>query len=94
MNGRAFPVVRLEVEHMKSAILHAFTEQQLSLDKDVQEAVKRFCTPENIAAIISKATDEAIRAAIETEVRQFFAHGGGRAVIKSAVEKRLTETYL
>lgn len=90
MSGpQSFPVVRLEVEYMKHAILHAFTEHTLKVDADVKRAVEAFCTPENIGAIVERAVNDTLREAINEEIEHFYRYGAGREAIKEAVLKRL-----
>lgn len=85
----SIPVIRLEVEYMKHAILHAFTAHQLKIDTDLKEALERFCQPANIKAIVGKAVDQTLKNAIESEIENFFLYGAGRATIAEAVKKRL-----
>ena len=90
MRDQAIPVVRLEVEYMKHAILHAFTEHTLKVDADVKAAVERFCRPENIAAIVEDAVNHALKEAIYSEIENFYRYGAGKAHIVEAVRKRLS----
>ena len=85
----SIPVVRLEVQYMKHAILSAFTDLQLKLDEDVKRAVDEFCAPGNVAAIIKRAVDASLKDAIESEIEKFYRYGAGRAAIAEAVQKRL-----
>lgn len=87
------PVIRLEVDYMKHAILHAFTAHQLQIDQDVKAALDRFCRPENIQAIVSKAVDSTLEHAIKSEIEKFYLYGAGRSVIAEAVKKRLEKSH-
>lgn len=89
MREQSIPVVRLEVEYMKHAILHAFTEHTLKVDADVKAAVEHFCRPENVKAIVKSAVDSILKGAIEDEIRNFFMYGAGRSAIAEAVKRRL-----
>lgn len=89
MRDESIPVVRLEVEYMKHAILHAFTAHTLKVDQDVRAAVEHFCRPENIQAIVKKAVDATLKHAIESEIEKFFLYGAGRSAIAEAVKKKL-----
>ena len=91
MREQSIPVVRLEVEYMKHAILQAFTEHTLKVDADVKAAVERFCRPENIQEIVGKAVDDTLKAVINDEIGNFYRDGAGREAIKRAVAKRLDE---
>lgn len=89
MNERSVPVVRLEVEYMKHAILHAFTEHTAKVDADVKAAVEKFCQPGNVARIVQDAVDRVLRDAINAEIEHFYRYGAGRDHLKEAVRKRL-----
>jgi hypothetical protein len=88
------PIIRFEVEHLKHCILHAFSEYALSFDKDIKEAINRFCKPENIQRIMNEAVRETMEQAINDEVQSFFRFGKGREVIKKVITKNLEESYL
>ena len=92
MREQSIPVVRLEVEYMKHAILHAFTEHTMKVDEDVKRAVEYFCRPENIQAIVGKAVNDVLKSAIEDEIRNFFMYGAGKAALADAVKRRLEKT--
>lgn len=87
------PLVRLEVDYMKHSILHAFSEHQMKLDKDVKRAVERFCAPGNVTAIVNAEVERSLKSAIETEIHDFFAYGAGRHFIAAQVRKKLEETH-
>lgn len=91
MNDRALsvPVVRLEIEYMKHAILHAFTEHSARIDEDVRKAVEHFCRPENVKAIIEKAVNDTLKHAIEAEIDNFYRYGAGQRFLAEAVAKHL-----
>lgn len=91
MKDHSIPVVRLEVEYMKHAILHAFTEHTLKVDQDVKAAVEHFCRPENVRAIVAQAVDSVLKDAIEGEIRDFFMYGAGREALAQAVKDRLNK---
>jgi len=93
MRPESIPVVRLEVDYMKHAILHAFTEYSLKVDADVKAAVERFCTPENVMRIVDEAVRTELRAAIEKEIHDFYAYGSGHQYIAGAVKKMLEERH-
>ena len=90
MNPESIPVVRLEVQYMKHAILHAFTEHTLKVDADVKRAVENFCRPENVSAIVKDAVDSSLKEAIYSEIENFYRYGAGRAHVAEAVRKRLS----
>ena len=85
------PIIRLEVERMKYSILTAMSEHLLQMDQDIQSAVDAACTPEKITAIVFDTASREIKAAIENEIRSFYAYGEGRKAIADAVRKQLGE---
>lgn len=87
----AFPIVRLEVEHMKESILMAFTEREASLDEDLRAAVDAYCTPENIRRVIASAVGSTLDIVIREEVERFYRYGAGRRVVAEAVGAKLSE---
>ena len=89
MREQSVPVVRLEVDYMKHAIIHAFTEYSARIDQDVQAAVERFCEPKNISAIVGRAVEDTLKTAINEEIDRFYRYGAGRDFLRAQVEKKL-----
>jgi hypothetical protein len=85
------PIIRLEIEHMKHAMLHAFGDYQLQFDETLRKAVEVFCQPDNIDRIVTRQVNESLEQAIRDEVDNFFRLGKGRAAIKAAVLARLEQ---
>lgn len=83
------PLIRLEVEHMKQSMVHACSIYLAKMDEQIQAAVERECTVENVTRIIQNAAAEAITKAIKEEVDAFFRYGDGRKVINKAVTEQL-----
>lgn len=83
------PVIRLEVDHMKHAMVVALSQYTAQMDETLQQAVERFCTPENLEKIIQTETERVLDTVIREEVRHWFSYGEGRETIKKAVEERL-----
>lgn len=85
------PIIRLELESMKHSIYAAFSEHAASMDLDIKASVEAFCTPGNPKGIIKDQVDRVLKAAIEDEIKSFYAYGDGRKIIREAVQKRLLE---
>lgn len=81
----AVPLIRIELEGMKHAIIHAMSEHLAQMDADIQEAVNAACTPENIKKIITDTAEREIKNAITQHVQDFYRYGDGRSVIRDAV---------
>ncbi len=69
----SIPIIRLEVERMKQTIVTALTTQALQLDKDIQNAVEKYCTERNIADLIQRETERVLDEVIK-EVEQHLAY--------------------
>lgn len=93
MSGSGIPIIRLEIEGMKTAILTAFMENQLKLDSMLKDAVEKFCSPENVERIMNDAVNTTLKKAIESEIDTFFRYGKGNVVLKEAVTNKLSEMY-
>lgn len=86
------PILRLELEGMKHSIAMAFTEYHMQVEQDVQEAIKNFCTPENLKGIINQEVQKAVTDCIQSAIKGYFSWGGeGRKAIAPIVEHHLSE---
>ena len=86
------PVISLEVRGMKQTIQVALSNHMVEMDAYVQEALDKYCEPENIRSVVSMAATAAIDAAVKESVKHFFSYGGkGRKYIKEEVDRMLTE---
>lgn len=88
------PIIKLEVEGMKYAVLHALTEHAAKMDKSIQQAVESFCTEKNIDNIVREEAHRQLEAAVREEVKNFFGwSGNGRKAVREAVQQYLDERY-
>ena len=86
---KPFPIINLEIEGMRHAISVALHDHQLQLDSDMQEALTKYCSPENIKRIINDATRTALDNCIRQEVENFYKFGAGREAVAEAVKNSL-----
>lgn len=89
------PIIRLEVSAMKyqlQTVLHEFSAQ---MDTDLQNAVDKFCTPENITKIIEEEAERLFNSILREEMTNWFRYGGGQKAIREAIEEKLgkNQTY-
>ena len=89
MNG--IPVIRLEIEGMKHAVIHAMTRHLAQMDSEIQAAVEHACKPEHISALIETTARGEIAKAVKSEIENFYRYGPGRKAIKEAVVRALEE---
>jgi hypothetical protein len=89
----SIPLIRLEIERMKYGITTALTQHQLLLDQEFQQAVEKFCTPENISRIVKSQVDITLEQVIREEVVTYFKVGPGREAITEAVEEKLKASF-
>jgi hypothetical protein len=85
------PIIKIEIEHMKHSLFHAFNEQMFSLDESFKAALDEATKPEKIQAIVNDAANKHIADAIEEEVRRYFCQGDGRKIIAEKVKEKLAE---
>lgn len=85
------PIIKIEVESMKQAMYHAFSQQLLNIDKQFQEAIEKACDPKKIQYIIETAADKYISEAIQQETKWYFLNGPGREIIKERVNEKLSK---
>lgn len=93
MYNNTVPIIRLEVEGMKHTVQMMLSKYAAELDKEVFDAVEKFCTSSNIERVINECTEKSIKQAIELEIGDFFRYGNGRKAIKEAVENQLNGIY-
>lgn len=86
------PIIRIEIDHMRQSMAHAFTEFQFKQDEIFNEVLKEACSPENLKRVMAESVSRNLNAAIEEEVRNFYAYGKGREVIRELVCKKLEAT--
>ena len=84
---KPLPTIRLEVEGIRHAIIHAFAESQFDMTDFVAAEVTAFCTPERVAQIVQSKAREVVDAVIREEIDRFFRYGDGRTVIREAVNR-------
>ena len=89
MPNDTIPIIRFEVTQMRHALMVALTEHSLRMDADFQNAINRFCTPENIAHVIDEAVNATLHGVIKEEVTKFFRYGDGRSAVAKAVKEKL-----
>lgn len=87
------PIISLEVQGMRHTIKVALDRHSAEMDQYIQEALDRYCEPNNIQAVVHQAATRAIDAAVKTSIEHFFRYGKGRAVVKEVVEQRLAEEW-
>jgi hypothetical protein len=83
------PLIKLEVEHMRQCMVHAFSESLVNMDAAFKESIAKVCTPENVQAVLDEATARHLKMAMEEEVRSFFAYGEGRKIVADQVRQKL-----
>lgn len=92
MNG--IPIIKIEFESMRHSLRVAMTNHMVKLDSDVQAAIDRYCTSENLQAIIDASVRESVNVAVKEEVQSLFRYSGpGREAIRQEIMKRADELW-
>jgi hypothetical protein len=84
------PVLRLELEGMKAAILRSFTEYTVQMDLDIRDAIERVCRPENLKRIVNEEVAKAVNEIVRSEVSSFYNYGEGAGSIRRLVGEILS----
>jgi hypothetical protein len=86
------PIIKLQVDFMKSTMLRHLSEEALKMDFMVQQAVEAYCSEENLKAILNVEVKQAMDEAVREEVRSFFnGTRAGRLAVREMVIRHLDE---
>ena len=89
-----YPIVRIEFESMKHSLKVALGEHICKLDTDIQDALDKYCSKENMSYLINKEVKQAVDIAVKEEiVRMFQWNSHGRAAIRAEIEKFAEEHF-
>ena len=83
------PIMRLEIQGMKHALSVALTEHTVKMDADIQDAINKFCTSENVKKIIDEEVGRNLNEIFRESVRDFLLRGDGRKTIEQAVVEKV-----
>lgn len=83
------PMIRLELDGMKYAIISAFNQHQAQQDANVRAAVDAYCSGGNLQQVLNTAVRETLNRVIKDEVENFYRYGEGRELVKKLVQERL-----
>jgi hypothetical protein len=83
------PLIKIEVEHMRQSMVHAFSEHVLKMDGLFQHAIAEACKPEVVQEIVNEAAHRWLKEALDNEVKSYLMFGEGRDFVRAEVEKRL-----
>ncbi len=87
----SLPIITLSVDQIRHSMKIALSEYTAQLDSHLQEAIERFCTPENLRRIVETEAAQTLDQVLREEVKRWFITGDGRQVIRAAVEKKLSD---
>ena len=89
--GGTLPVLRIELESMKSQFCTMLSEQAIGIDEMVRGAIDAYCEDANLRKIITKHVKEALDQAIAESVNHWMKYGEGRKFIAKCVNDTLEE---
>jgi len=84
-------IIKVEVERMKLAMIHAFSESTLKIDDYFKSAIENALNPQIIQALIHDEAKKALEQALREETRSYFLYHDGRKAIAERVKKILDE---
>ena len=92
MSGPNMPIIRLEVEHLRQCIMHAFADQQIQYDKIFQQVLQEATTEEAIVQAVRDAVRTELRTKVQEAVKKFFSWGSpGYSIVYELIERQLKE---
>lgn len=83
------PIVRLELEGLKTCILAALESQAGEFTQMAKEALNEFCSEGHVRDLVRIQVRAEVERAIKDEIRAFYSYGEGRKAVHEAVIKRL-----
>lgn len=84
------PIIRLEVEGMRHAILRALDDRASAINDETNKAIDRFIATFDWQAEVARLLEPMMREAIKAAMRNHFIYGDGRKAIDEAVRAALT----
>ena len=82
------PIIKIEVEHMRQQMLHAFSDHLVNLSADFKVAIEAACSPDKVQALLTEAAARYLNEAIQTETKSFFLYGEGRKLVAEHIKQR------
>jgi len=55
------------------------------INSEIQAAVDKFCTPENLQHVVDEQVGSMIKWAVKGEIEDYFRYGAGRKAVREAV---------
>lgn len=84
------PIIKLEVDFMKSTMIRHLSEETVKVDSMVAKAVESYCSDENLQHVIDEEVKLALNAAVREEIRDFFSSTrSGRQAVREMVVRHL-----
>ena len=87
------PIIQLRVDGMKHEVYTALTNYQAEMDKYVQEAIDKVCSPQNIRSVIEKTVYDEMNTAIQEAAKTFYKYGEGNKIVSQLVIDRLKKEH-
>ncbi len=84
------PIIRLEVEGMRYAILRALEDRADAISAETNRAINNFITTFDWQAEVARLLEPMMREAIKAAMQNHFIYGDGRKAIDDAVREALT----
>lgn len=82
-----FPIIRIELDHMRQSIVHALSEYSTQMTEYVNGELQRIVDSFDYDAVVREVANEAISRSIKDEIDAYFRFGEGRKQINKLVEE-------
>lgn len=87
------PIIRLEIDGMKTSMMHMVSEKLLDLDADIKRLLDAELESGRIEEMLDKLVKEAVDASLRESVKVYFTYGAGRRTVKERAQKVLDEIF-
>jgi hypothetical protein len=89
------PIIKIEFESMRQSLRIAMTEQMVTMDSNIKEAIDKYCTVENLQYIINSEVMRSVNEAVKEEVQSLFKYSGaGRKAIREQIKKYADDVWV
>jgi len=83
------PLIRLEIEEMKHAILHHFNLYQKDVSDTVKKEIEKSIKEFDFVNAVKKATEEIL----QSEIEAYFKYGEGFKMIQESIKETLNKVF-
>lgn len=81
------PILKVELQHIKQTMHHAFLDYQEGISKQVKAQLDRLVSEESFNYMIARQVKEQFELAVKKAIASYFEYGDGRRAIEDEIQK-------